>query len=208
MVDEKKMEINSKNFNSEYLNSYIAIFDNIFPPHVLDTFLKVCQTQKEWDDATIVNEKYPDIIVDKKSRDTKVWQLHNIDARSKTEIHWSNLFIKILNDFIKKYQKRLKIENFPSKVNTVQVLKYEPGGFFDLHSDHGYKTPRTLSFIFFVNDDYEGGSLIFTTPTRDKNLEINKLKNRLIVWPSNFLYPHSVKPVIKGTRYTVVAWSL
>ncbi len=202
------MEINQNNFNSETLNSYISIFDDIFPTNVLDTFTKVCETQKEWEDATIVNKNYPDTIVDKQSRNTKVWHLHNIDAKSKTEIHWSNLFINILNDHIKNYQQSLKVQHFPCVVNTVQVLKYHPGGFFELHSDHGFKTPRTLSFIFFVNDDYEGGSLVFATPTRDKNLEIKKKKNRLIVWPSNFLYPHFVKPVIKGTRYTVVAWAL
>ena len=32
--------------------------------------------------------------------------------------------------------------------------------------------------------------------------------NRMIIWPSTFLYPHTVKPVTKGTRYSVVAWAL
>lgn len=208
MVGKKKMEININQFDSEKLNSYISIFDNVFPTNVLDTFIKVCETQKEWQDATIVNKKYPDSVVNKKTRNTKVWQLNNIFAESKTEMHWSNLFIKIFNDYTKKYQQRLNVEPFPCKVNTVQALKYEPGGFFQLHSDHGFKTPRTLSFIYFVNDSYEGGSLIFATPNRDKDLEIDKKKNRLIVWPSNFLYPHTVKPVEKGIRYTVVAWAL
>ena len=31
--------------------------------------------------------------------------------------------------------------------------------------------------------------------------------NRLIIWPSNFLFPHSVLPVTKGLRYSVVAWA-
>ena len=29
---------------------------------------------------------------------------------------------------------------------------------------------------------------------------------RLVMWPSNFMYPHSVSPVTKGTRYAIVSW--
>ena len=31
---------------------------------------------------------------------------------------------------------------------------------------------------------------------------------RLIIWPSNFMFPHRVNPVIKGTRYSIVAWAV
>jgi len=68
--------------------------------------------------------------------------------------------------------------------------------------------PRTLSFIYLINDDYEGGELIFATPDFKNDLTIEKKKNTLIVWPSNFMYPHMVKPVTKGTRFSVVGWAL
>ena len=31
--------------------------------------------------------------------------------------------------------------------------------------------------------------------------------NSLIMWPSNFLYPHGVEPVSEGTRWSIVAWA-
>jgi len=37
---------------------------------------------------------------------------------------------------------------------------------------------------------------------------MDKLKNRMLIWPSNFMYPHLVKPVTKGIRYSVVSWAL
>ena len=37
---------------------------------------------------------------------------------------------------------------------------------------------------------------------------VEKKANRMIIWPSNFLYPHSVKPVTEGIRYSVVSWAL
>jgi len=30
--------------------------------------------------------------------------------------------------------------------------------------------------------------------------------NQMIVFPSNFMYKHSVSPVIEGERYAVVSW--
>ena len=57
-----------------------------------------------------------------------------------------------------------------------------------------------------LNDEYEGGDLVF----RDqKNLEIKRLKltaGSIIFFPSNFMYPHSIEPITKGTRYSIVAW--
>ena len=45
----------------------------------------------------------------------------------------------------------------------------------------------------------------------DKELEICLIDNlsnkkQLIIFPSIFLYPHLVKPVKKGTRYSFVSW--
>ena len=41
-----------------------------------------------------------------------------------------------------------------------------------------------------------------------RELIIEKKSNRMIVWPSNFLYPHAVKPVTEGIRYSIVSWAL
>ena len=31
-------------------------------------------------------------------------------------------------------------------------------------------------------------------------------KGDIIVFPSNFMYPHKVEPVTKGTRYSYISW--
>jgi len=28
----------------------------------------------------------------------------------------------------------------------------------------------------------------------------------MIIFPSNFLFPHEIKPIKKGTRYSFVSW--
>jgi len=59
----------------------------------------------------------------------------------------------------------------------------------------------TLSIVGSLNDDYEGGDFIMF---EDKKIDIKQ--GELIIFPSLFLYPHRVEPVIKGTRYSYVSW--
>ena len=67
--------------------------------------------------------------------------------------------------------------------------------------------PRTLSYVYFINDDYKGGELIFELPTNEV-IKVDVQKNKLIMFPSNFLYPHKVLPVEEGVKYSVVSWAL
>jgi len=58
-----------------------------------------------------------------------------------------------------------------------------------------------LSCLGLLNDDYEGGEfLIFD------DLKIDLKKGDLLIFPSNFLYPHRVLPVTSGIRYSYISW--
>ena len=65
-----------------------------------------------------------------------------------------------------------------------------------------------MSCILLLNNDYEGGNLCFRNPDGSGEWEVEVKPNRMIIWPSNFLYPHTVKPVTRGKSYSVVAWAL
>jgi prolyl 4-hydroxylase len=45
----------------------------------------------------------------------------------------------------------------------LQVLRYQPGGFYKPHQDHikDGPNPRLYTFILALNDEYEGGETIF-----------------------------------------------
>ena len=116
-------------------------------------------------------------------------------------------------NYIKKEIERLytyyKIK-FPkmtsSKINQIDLLKYTPGGKYEIHNDQGTFSQRHLSIIMNLNDDYQGGDLVFTD---QKEKEIKRLKlgkGSIVFFPSNFMYPHSIQPITKGTRYSIVAW--
>ena len=93
-----------------------------------------------------------------------------------------------------------------NRINQIDLLKYSIGGKYDVHTDHYTTTPRHLSVIMNLNEDYDGGDLIFTD---QKLLEIKRLKLKkgsIVFFPSNFLYPHAIEPITKGIRYSIVSW--
>ena len=113
-----------------------------------------------------------------------------------------------LNIFIKDYFNLIKLHNSAQKIIDIQILKYEKGGHYKFHSDSSRNIHRILSCIFFINDDYEGGDLMFRYPFKEHIVKIKKKSNRLVIFPSNFLYEHSVEPVVSGERFSVVSWVL
>ena len=91
-------------------------------------------------------------------------------------------------------------------INQIDLLKYSVGGKYEVHTDHFATTARHLSIIINLNNDYEGGDLIFTDQ-REKEIKRLKLsKGSVVFFPSNFMYPHSIQPITKGTRYSIVSW--
>jgi hypothetical protein len=83
-----------------------------------------------------------------------------------------------------------------------QILKYGKDGHFVNHFDDSTVYPRTVSMSFYLNDDYEGGEIEFTK----FGLKIKPQANEMIMFPSNYVYTHTVHPVVSGTRYAVVGW--
>lgn len=91
-------------------------------------------------------------------------------------------------------------------VEGFQFTKYsDPDGFYGAHIDKVYDNiVRKLSITIQLSDpnDYEGGEL--ELHIKSDPLVMQKDLGYLVVFPSYTL--HQVKPVTKGTRYSLVAW--
>lgn len=80
-------------------------------------------------------------------------------------------------------------------------VKYEgTGKHFAIHADHGPAYVTTVSAVAYLNDDYQGGELIFPR----FGLTIKPEVGDLVVFPSTFIYEHSSEPIINGTKYSIV----
>ena len=196
------MEIN---LEMDKLNSYIKIFDNLLDNKVYQSFLKVCKNDVNYKPSLISTVNGD--IVDKKIRDVGTYSLSPLQNESMTLVHWASYTYFKFQTAVEDYKNFLNIVN-TINIYDIQILKYKIEGHYDFHTDHGKRTPRTISLIYFLNDDYEGGDLIFKLCNTNQTTKIKKIKNRLIVWPSNFMFPHKVSPVTNGERYSVVAWAL
>tara|TARA_R100000306_G_C4281832_1_gene95481 strand:+ start:129 stop:575 length:447 start_codon:yes stop_codon:yes gene_type:complete len=82
-----------------------------------------------------------------------------------------------------------------TKVDNMEIVHWPTHSKMVPHKDPGDR----LSFIIYLNDDYEGGETIVD------GLKIKPKKGRLIIF-SNGLYEHSVNEITKGNRYTLIAW--
>ncbi len=108
------------------------------------------------------------------------------------------------------YVKNLKFNWYSSWQGYSQIRfnKYSKNKKMAEHCDHIHtlfegerRGIPILSVLGVLNDDYEGGEFIIL-----KNKEIKFKTGDLLIFPSIFLYPHKVKPVKKGNRYSFISW--
>jgi len=91
----------------------------------------------------------------------------------------------------------------------VKFNKYSKNKEMALHCDHIHslfpgepKGIPILSIVGVLNENYTGGDFIMF-----KNKKIKLLQGDVIVFPSNFLFPHKVTEVKSGERFSFVSWA-
>jgi len=205
------------------LQNYYYYFQNALTPRFCDELIKYGISQQE-QLALIgsVNEK-----VNKgKSLDNK--DIKDLKKKRDSNIVWlSDKWIyREIQPYIHKANK-LAGWNFDWDFSeSCQFTKYKLNQFYDWHCD-SWETPyvnsnnpdingkiRKLSVTCSLSDpkDYEGGELEFDfrnmepdKPNVRKCAEI-KPRGSIVVFPSHVW--HRVKPVTKGTRYSLVIWNI
>ena len=114
----------------------------------------------------------------------------------------NNEIFKILPNYLAKFP-ALKVE----KLTQIDLLKYDVGGKYEIHVDQFLLSLRALTCIINLNDEYKGGELsFFDNQKKNEILKINLKKGSAVFFPSNFLYPHKINPVLEGNRYSIVSW--
>lgn len=94
-----------------------------------------------------------------------------------------------------------------SGYSEIRFNKYPKDTKMNLHCDHIHavfdgriRGVPILSLLGALNDDYQGGELYIC------NQKIELKAGSLVIFPSNFMYPHEVKEVTSGTRFSYVSW--
>ena len=91
---------------------------------------------------------------------------------------------------------------FPEKygLEEFRIKRYNAGDCFRQHVDVGdYKSARRfLAFLWYLNDDFEGGETLFRLP--EKKI-IQPKAGDVLIFPPTWQYPHEGLPVTTGTKY-------
>jgi predicted 2-oxoglutarate/Fe(II)-dependent dioxygenase YbiX len=129
---------------------------------------------------------------------------------SYSDIETKELIMKEIWNTILKYIQEMEMEWFNKWVgySRIRFNKYDAYTNMKLHCDHNHtlfdgerKGVPILSIVGSLNNDYQGGELVFW---KDKVVELKA--GEIMIFPSNFLYPHEVRMVTKGTRYSFVSF--
>lgn len=116
---------------------------------------------------------------------------------------------KILEQYVNKDMAYMsKWFNSWSGYSFSRFNRYDSSTQMKLHCDHIHsmfdgerKGVPILTILGALNNDYEGGEFILCGE------QIEFKAGEVLVFPSNFLYPHEIKPVKSGTRYSFVSWA-
>lgn len=82
--------------------------------------------------------------------------------------------------------------------NECLLRKWSKGSKMQPHIDTDAQKHLHIVCMYYVNDNYDGGEIVFP----DYNLKIKPKSNSLIMFPGNENYVHGVLEVLKGFRYT------
>ena len=84
-----------------------------------------------------------------------------------------------------------------------QIQKTVPGGKYVWHTEAGPSTiDRTLTFMWYLNDDYKGGNTAFVR----QGVEIEAKTGRLVLFSPYWTHIHSGLPVEEGEKYIITGW--
>ena len=184
---------------STNVKDYLKVYDNFLTKEECSNLVEELKSTN-WSMHTFYNNVSNQSISHDKELDVSY---HSSELAKKTQ----DKIWHIINDYI---SIQINSEWFSSWAGYSQIRfnKYDVNTEMKLHCDHIHsmfdgqrKGIPVLSILGALNDDYEGGELVFWES------DVIELKaGSIMVFPSNFLYPHKVKEVTKGTRYSYVSW--
>tara|TARA_R100001377_G_scaffold81903_1_gene61754 strand:- start:826 stop:1422 length:597 start_codon:yes stop_codon:yes gene_type:complete len=196
VVDRKKQ--------SNSLKDYILHLNNWIPKNILNKTINELSKDKTWEQHTFTNQR----------------TLKNLPLNGNKELDVSNgnnlTHLQDLHDLTwKALEKYILIDKLGGKAfdgwngfSQIRFNRYNKNQIMSKHCDHivslftgDRRGIPVLSIVAVLNEDYKGGEFIMFD-----DYEIKFKAGDLIIFPSIFLYPHLVKPVLKGTRYSFVSW--
>jgi len=187
------------------LSDYIFHFEDVLDKEEHARLLHLAKTHNH--DPLTCPERQEDLEDEYAYYDLQGTRSHTPLEREDGEIYdlTHKAMMRTLPKIYQKYKDLLPYSAPPGdidydKYSGYWLCKYPTGGFLSFHADVDADA-ASVTCIFLLNDDFEGGQVYFWGEH-----EVNPPANSIHVYPSNHLFPHEVKPITKGERYSIVVW--
>lgn len=189
------------------MQEYILEARKFIPPDICKKIISYFD--KELVDAEVAT-KSGDYNANKKIRNCTTSYLLSLPQPSFGQRICINYIKSRLYDFGKVYnQKHSKFHL--RTLNQIDLLKYEANEYevgYNYHVDAcGSTAARIVSISICLNNDFTGGEFKFLLPNGEE-IQYPQNVGDLIMFPSNFMFPHQVNKVTHGTRYALIGWGV
>jgi hypothetical protein len=188
----------------------IVVYSNVIPNSenlYKDIEEGLISANLEWQQAPVKEIDAP--AVNKNTRDTHTFGVHYLGKIDNTIplkmsefflLNLNNIFFESFDPVEKDYMGSYGI--LTDSHDSYGILKYGKGQKFTNHIDDHKDYHRRVSTVYYLNDNYKGGEINFPR----FNIKFKPKANQMIVFPSTYVYNHSVSEVTDGFRYAVVSW--
>lgn len=126
----------------------------------------------------------------------RVQDCHVHDPAVRLYLNLNDGMNKIMHD----YQTLYNIS--PVVAESWTILRYEPGNKFHDHFDDAPNYNRIISVTVMLNEDFEGGEMVFNK----HEITIPSEAGKVVIFPSTYAFFHRINPIIRGNRQAAVRW--
>lgn len=182
------------------LGDYIRVYKNYFAVDFCDDVVKDI-SKEPWEKHAYYNNVV-------KQYKTYSNDLSTSYAEVKGKKFIDDEMGKVFRRYINEDMAHISWFNDIDDCSEIRFNRYDPFTEMRIHCDHikllfdgERKGIPVLSAVGLLNKKFVGGDFFIC----DQKVELST--GDVIIFPSNFLYPHNVTPVKSGIRYSFVSWA-
>ena len=184
----------------QQLKDFILIERNVLSIELCQKILSEYVGSTEWQNGQVGEHSS----INKNRRDVSLIDISHTDVITKnieTRAYIDRELFRCAGEVLRKYLDTYEYA-YVEKDSGYTLLRYNEKQFYASHTDDMISNPRTLSCSFTINEDYYGGEWDFF----DGGYVTKLNAGDAIMFPANFLFPHAIRPVTSGTRYSIITW--
>ena len=182
------------------IKDYIKVYKNILTSEECDMIISHPDNDKNWQESLPVWDEKKNYLITSRRKCDQI----EVTTAGDNYIEIDHLLYTRLNSTMIKY-----IEGTYCSIGYdtgYTLLRYNKGGGYIRHIDASTDVHRHISCVLLLNDDFKGGELTFfgSDGIDEYTPEFNK--GDMLLFPSNYMYPHTIKRITSGTRYVIATW--